>query len=435
MGCGGSRRSRVAPEPAGAARLADPDDPRCIHSWAQLIALARAGDSPNTDAIAARLAASLTWVPDDVAAVRAAMPPATPPPRGDDRLPFLSPRLRAQLWVALSRVDERACDGPVAGAATAENSQSPQPENHGFYWGKEWYADAVARADEFANGDANETTKAFTVIANDVPRTLHNFDRFTYPKQAAAGRLVTPAPGLEEAALSRVLRAFAVLHPDVNYTQGMNFVAALCLRVLWFGGCDADSDTDGGKFGPGSIWLARREERACGMLRVLAGDMGLAELWRVGFPLLHEISDALVARLGEREPKVAARLKKDGLPPSSFTTSWLITLFTSGPELKLCPEDLLCWWDLLWVECRCAEALTARGPAPWSAAASTYLLRSSYDVLLCHGASIAAAKDVVGVMAELRRPLTRGESARYLFARDGGGGRPSEGLTFVAARA
>ena len=132
----------------------------------------------------------------------------------------------------------------------------------------------------------------------------------------------------------------------------------------------------------------------------------------------------LVARLDEREPKVAARLQQDGLPPSSFTTPWLITLFTSGPALKLCPEDLLCWWDLLWVECGGAG----------SAAASTYLLRSSYDVVLCHGASIAAAKGVVGVMAELRRPLTRGEAARYLFARDGGG-RPSEGLAFVAARA
>lgn len=119
------------------------------------------------------------------------------------------------------------------------------------------------------------------------------------------------------------------------------------LRVLWFADCEA-GDVGGGTddlgdaipptavatpeatSDPGAQEAAsspsspeetpalRRERRACGMLRVLATELGMAQMWRVGFPLLDALSESLMALLTKHEPDVAGRLKKNGLPALSL---------------------------------------------------------------------------------------------------------------------
>eukprot|EP00946_MAST-07B_sp_MAST-7B-sp1_P003471 g3471.t1 len=361
----------------------------------------------------------------------------------------LSPALRAQLWLAFSRVDARSQNK----ASTAEAD----------VWGINWYDDALARADAMSaaksTSSSDATLKAFQVIDNDVPRTLHNFSRFVYPDSALHDIVPPPDKEAEQAALARVLRAFCIVCPNINYTQGMNFIAELILLVLWFADRQAEK-IDRGQVGalkqsdpatpsttpnsPGKSQGAmrssetperRRERRACGMLRVLANDMGMSEMWSAGFPLLNSISESLMEILAAFEPGVESQLSKNGLPPSSYTTSWLITMFTSGPELKFTsPADVMLWWDLLWVEC--CRPKVARWQlqnenqnellqtASWRhrlvgagsrAAACTVLLRTTYLTLLCHKDIIARAKDVVEIMTELRRGLTSEELSRTVF--------------------
>ena len=143
----------------------------------------------------------------------------------------LSPRLRAQLWLAFSRVDARSSAKGDFG-----------DERYVAKWDPDWYADALARADSLQaashSPDNDSQKRAFTVIDNDVPRTLHNFADFVYPNAAAHGIAPPTDEAAERGSLARVLRAFCIVCPDVNYTQGMNFIAALMLRVLWFADCE-----------------------------------------------------------------------------------------------------------------------------------------------------------------------------------------------------
>ena len=340
----------------------------------------------------------------------------------------LSPKLRAQLWLAFSQVD------------------SLSTRKHSAGWGPTWYDDALSRAEEIASGSSkcestkmndgghDATVKAFKVIDNDVPRTLHNFADFVYPDEEKHSIRPPEDSGAEVLALTRVLRAFCIVCPDTNYTQGMNFIAALFLLVLWYAegeGSKEKSSSEQEEAETATPSTAsrqrRREMRACGMLRVLAENMGMERMWCVGFPLLNNISESLMTLLGNNEPKVASRLGKNGLPPSSYTTSWLITLFTSGPKLKFAsPSDLMTWWDILWVEC-CRPRVTS-GQAKnslkkslvtsWrshligagsASALSTVVLRTTYKTLLCHKTSIVDAKDVVDIMNELRRELNSEE--------------------------
>jgi hypothetical protein len=361
---------------------------------------------------------------------------------------FLSPTMRMQLWLAFS------------GVGAADISQN------GSLWGSGWYDRALSIADEMSKQSTSTTTattstssttpttptitapkipwfdpnassdaetsatlliecaKSLKVVDNDVPRTLHNFARLTYPLSSDGDPArLPPDNGTEQKALRRVLRAFVATRPDINYTQGMNFVAALFLRILWFGGLQTESGN--GYTDDNQNQDRRREELACGMLRKVANKMGMDNMWRVGFPLLNELSNQLMTTLEETSPKVKARLEKEGLPPSAYTTGWLVTLFTSGD--KLAPSELLRWWDHLWIHFACD--MSAGGGSDGSGGGTLWgtddarkkgverwLLQSMSNIMNCHSAKILKAKDTVTVMNEVRRGLSIQESRKFLFS-------------------
>ena len=415
MGCS---TSRVAPELASL-----PPTSACLSSWRQFI------DTHNTNSAAAkddtletRLSTASSWTETDLKSVALGITNM----QGTNSQ--LSPVMRMQLWIACAGINSDRTD------VSSEKDS---------LWGAGWFERAleVANAmqssvvsssiakssspppppplfDSTIEGDlmtlTSESVKSFTVIDNDVPRTLHNFSRFMYPPTEV--HLKPPESGSEQESLRRVLRAFVATRPDINYTQGMNFIAALFLRVLWSGGLQENGGSTDAR--------QQREMLACGMLRRVAKDMGMDEMWRVEFPLLHSLSEKLMTALQQELPKSAARLRKEGLPPSAFTTSWMITLFTSGNKLP--PVDLLRWWDNLWLRsvCDLSAASTSTSMADiqkWSSpdersrAVESWLLKSMVRIMKCHSLKIEKAKDTVTVMNILKSELTQAET-RKLFA-------------------
>ena len=240
----------------------------------------------------------------------------------------------------------------------------------------------------------------------------------------------------------------------------MNFIAAFFLRVLWWGikeqeqeqpsgasnsrsggggsneNTKSNEDTENGenKDGNGN-GNNTREVLACGLLRRLANDMGMDGMWRVGFPLLTKMSQQLMINLNTKSMKLAKRLEKENLPPSAFTTNWLITLFTNDNTFT--PAQLLCWWDQLFVHFACqvrpsnvgtakkkeAEAREEDGTAfvVWSSneerqrSVEDWLMATMERIMMCHSKKIIQAKDTVTVMNELRRGLGTEEIKKCVF--------------------
>jgi len=158
-------------------------------------------------------------------------------------------------------------------------------------------------------GDFSTDETCMRQIEKDVPRTRPN-----------------DLGDAQRAALGRVLRAFAVLRPEVGYCQGLNFVAAVQLLVGF-------------------------TER-----QVLAGMRSLTDLFCTGYyeesmsGLLRDIAvlDALLLHL---LPKIHARFAEVDLPLIWIATEPLLTLFSR--ELK--PIDSVCrLWDFFLIEGACA---------------------------------------------------------------------------------
>ncbi|BDA47761.1 probable TBC1 domain family member 1 at N-terminal half [Coccomyxa sp. Obi] len=103
-------------------------------------------------------------------------------------------------------------------------------------------------------------------------------------------------------ALERVLRAYAAFDTEVNYCQGMNFLAALLL-----------------------IWLPR-EADAFGALVLVMKDRGLRELYKTDMTMLQ----ARLWQLGRIMPRNLARhMEEHCAIPVLYASSWLLTAFAS----------------------------------------------------------------------------------------------------------
>ncbi|KAK9907622.1 hypothetical protein WJX75_007138 [Coccomyxa subellipsoidea] len=125
-------------------------------------------------------------------------------------------------------------------------------------------------------------------IEKDVGRTFPGLAKFA------------TAEGKE--ALERVLRAYAAFDTEVNYCQGMNFLAALLL-----------------------IWLPR-EADAFGALVLIMKDRGLRELYKTDMIMLQ----ARLWQLGKIMPRHLARhMDQHCAIPVLYASSWLLTAFAS----------------------------------------------------------------------------------------------------------
>ncbi|KAK9836023.1 hypothetical protein WJX81_006680 [Elliptochloris bilobata] len=125
-------------------------------------------------------------------------------------------------------------------------------------------------------------------IEKDVGRTFPRVKRFTTPTGLAS--------------LERVLKAYAALDPEVNYCQGMNFLAALLL-----------------------VWLPR-EDAAYGALVVLMRERGLRSLYASDLAMLQ----ARLWQLGKLlPPRLAQHMEAFGTLPVLYASSWLLTAFSA----------------------------------------------------------------------------------------------------------
>eukprot|EP00658_Telonema_sp_P-2_P065798 TRINITY_DN54968_c0_g1_i2.p1 TRINITY_DN54968_c0_g1~~TRINITY_DN54968_c0_g1_i2.p1 ORF type:complete len:352 (+),score=87.06 TRINITY_DN54968_c0_g1_i2:167-1222(+) len=127
--------------------------------------------------------------------------------------------------------------------------------------------------------------------------------------------------GAGQAALLRVLRAFAVMDPDVGYTQGMGFVT-------------------------GQFLLHMSEENAFLLLVQLSERYGMADMWRAGFPRLMEDMWVFEKLLHDMDPELAVHLRAAGMEPALYCVEWFMTLFSA-----VLPTKCVCRvWDMLFCE-------------------------------------------------------------------------------------
>jgi hypothetical protein len=140
-------------------------------------------------------------------------------------------------------------------------------------------------ADLYARYAASSTTYD-DAIAKDIHRTLPG------------------APTELHASLHRVLHAYAVMHPDLGYCQGMSYVVALVLETVG-GECEA-------------FWL---------FSQVMA-QHALSGLWTDGLPLLRLCLYCLDRMIGMRFPKLFSHLKSLNVTPLLFASQWFTSCFT-----------------------------------------------------------------------------------------------------------
>lgn len=138
-------------------------------------------------------------------------------------------------------------------------------------------------------------------IQRDIIDTIERDISRTFPQQA----MFKDAGGYGQAALFRVLTAYARIDPAVGYCQGMGFVTALFLSYL--------SEEE-------AFWL---------LLTVMQSDKhGLAQLYAPGLPLVDRYMHLLQGLLNRYQPKLAAHIRHFDIHPTMYATQWVLTIFT-----------------------------------------------------------------------------------------------------------
>eukprot|EP01012_Entosiphon_sulcatum_P047733 TRINITY_DN6517_c0_g1_i1.p2 TRINITY_DN6517_c0_g1~~TRINITY_DN6517_c0_g1_i1.p2 ORF type:complete len:614 (+),score=70.58 TRINITY_DN6517_c0_g1_i1:56-1897(+) len=161
-----------------------------------------------------------------------------------------------------------------------------------------------------------------------------------------------------ETALQNVLLAFARLHPEVGYCQGMSFIAATLLLHL-------------------------REEQAFWLFLHMFEEFGLQKLYDARFVGLTALVDSVAQCLPRN---LHSHFEEERITPSTYLTGWLLTLFT-GPFQ--CWTAIMTIWDLLLV--------TERSPV--------FLLRLAVTLHNAFLEPLLQAHDVISLMTFLQREI------------------------------
>lgn len=146
-----------------------------------------------------------------------------------------------------------------------------------------------------------------TEIINDLDRTFPNHIKF----REKAG----------QEALFRVLRTYAIIDPEVSYTQGMSFIVAMFLLFV-------------------------DEEQAFWLLLALLTQYGFREFFIHGMPKLYSSFYVANGLLRHHARKVFETFKKEGISIPMYATQWFLTGFSSFFSI----ESTLRIWDCFWNE-------------------------------------------------------------------------------------
>ncbi|KAM7002936.1 TBC1 domain family member 12 isoform 2-T2 [Tautogolabrus adspersus] len=122
-----------------------------------------------------------------------------------------------------------------------------------------------------------------------------------------------------QAKLFRVLIAYAKYNPQVGYSQGMSYIAAVLLMQL------------------------EEEEAFWALTALLDKPKYLAELFDVGLTKIQHQVKMFDQFLKHRKPKLFQHMESAGVLTVHFVMPWFLTLFTSLP----CWDSVLAVWDLI----------------------------------------------------------------------------------------
>lgn len=129
------------------------------------------------------------------------------------------------------------------------------------------------------------------------------------------------APGFDKEALYRLLNAYANLHPEVGYCQGIAFTLG---HLLWMSGDEEDS---------------------LGVFRCLMFTLGLSGFYKPDFPLMKVYTAACEELIKETLPKLWEHLLREGIDPAIYLEQWFLTLFIDCLPLAVLPlvwDNIIC---------------------------------------------------------------------------------------------
>jgi hypothetical protein len=146
-----------------------------------------------------------------------------------------------------------------------------------------------------------------TEITVDLDRTFPNNIKF----RSASGR----------ASLFKVLRSFAIMDPEVSYTQGMSFIVAAFLLFV-------------------------SEEEAFWLLVALIFQHDFRGFFIQGMPKVYSFFYVGNGLLRHHESKIFQKFRSENLSISMYATQWFMTGFLSCLPI----ESALRIWDCFWSE-------------------------------------------------------------------------------------
>ena len=140
-------------------------------------------------------------------------------------------------------------------------------------------------------------------------------------------RSISTMPGVDAEALQRVLKAYAVHHPEFGYCQGMNFVAGFIMMIY------------------------NDETTTFRVLVALMRKFKIEELFDSQLPRLRLFFFQLDRLVGVAEPELCSHLAEEEITAGLFASGWFITLFTNvlrenadGDSGRV-NENLMQLWD------------------------------------------------------------------------------------------
>ncbi len=125
--------------------------------------------------------------------------------------------------------------------------------------------------------------------------------------------------------LLSVLRAYALYNPEMEYCQGLNYVAGLLLMVF------------------------RDQEVAFRALITVVERFNLTDLFNPHLPRLKMHFYTMDRLIGVSDPDLYEHFKEEGVSTTLFASAWFITIFTNtlkqNEEDGILNETLLQVWD------------------------------------------------------------------------------------------